>query len=420
MKKYHKIILAYSGGLDTTVAIPWLQEETGAQVIALGVDVGQPENLWSAADNALAAKAVKSYFVDAKEEFAAEYVLPALKANALYEGEYPLVSALSRPLIAKKLVDEAEAEGADAVAHGCTGKGNDQVRFELAFAALAPKLDVIAPARHWGFTREDSVSYAKAHGIAVQHNSNKNPYSIDENLWGRAIECGALEDAWFEPPKDAFQITTDPFDANDQPRMMTIEFYQGQPIALDGVPLDLVHLISEVSRRAGACGIGRIDHVESRTVGIKSREIYECPAAIPLIRAHKALEAMVMTCDELAFKATLETAWSRLVYEGKWYSPLKKAMDAFVETTQEKVTGLVRLKMYKGSLAVVGRASPYSLYDEGLATYGAGDPFDHAASEGFVKISAMETTTLAMQELKAARKTEKVKHESPDLAVSLT
>ncbi|MCU0722514.1 MAG: argininosuccinate synthase [Planctomycetes bacterium] len=389
-----KIVLAYSGGLDTTVAIPWLMEKTGAEIVALLVDVGQPEDLSAAVARALAAGASKARRIDVRQEFATGYCLPALKANALYEGVYPLLSALSRPLIVEKLVEEARVEGADAVAHGCTGKGNDQVRFELSIAALAPDLKVLAPARHWGFTREDSLAYAKARGLGF-FSAKKAPFSIDENLWGRAIECGALDDAWVEPPEEAFAVTAGLADVPATPDVLEIEFADGAPIALDGVPLGFPDLVSAVASRAGAQGVGRIDHVESRTVGIKSREIYECPAAIPLIAAHKALEAMVLTREEARFKAQVEAAWANLVYEGKWHTPLRVALDAFVAATQASVRGTVKLKLHAGAVAVAGRRSPLSLYDAGLANYGRGDPFDHAAADGFLKISAMEIATLA-------------------------
>ncbi|MHC4599001.1 MAG: argininosuccinate synthase [Planctomycetota bacterium] len=394
MKSFSKILLAYSGGLDTTVAIPWLMEKTGADIVALGVNVGQPDDLEGAARRALDAGAVKASFLDAVDEYAAAYIVPAIKANALYEGVYPLLSALSRPLIVEKLVEAARAEGADAVAHGCTGKGNDQVRFELSLAALAPDLPVLAPARHWGFTRDDSLQYARERGLPVA-GGDAPPYSIDENLWGRAVECGVLEDAWVEPPSDAFALTADPENAPDLFREVTVDFIEGIPSGLNGTPLDPVALVREAGRLAGIHGVGRIDHVENRTVGIKSREIYECPAAAVLIEAHEALEALVLPKDLARFKRDVDVRWAELVYEGRWHTPLKRALDAFLEYTQLKVTGSVRLKLGKGSLRVTGRKSPWSLYDEGLATYGAGDPFDHAASEGFIKITSMEIATLA-------------------------
>ncbi|MHC5037856.1 MAG: argininosuccinate synthase [Planctomycetota bacterium] len=394
MNSYDKIVLAYSGGLDTTVAIPWLKKQTGAEIVAFGVDVGQPEDLVSATERALAAGAAHASFLDAKVEFATGFLIPAIKANALYEGIYPLLSALSRPLIVEKLVASAVAEGADAIAHGCTGKGNDQVRFELSLAALAPNLPVLAPARVWGFTRDDSLQYANSLGLPLAA-GNGTPYSIDENLWGRAVECGDLEDPWIEPPPEAFALTADPKSAPAEPLEITVDFVRGTPSALNGIPMDPLALIVQVGEWAGEHGIGRIDHVENRTVGIKSREIYECPAATVLLTAHKALEAMVLTKEVSRFKTRVDARWAELIYEGKWHTPLKQALDAFIETTQVSVTGSVRLKMFKGALAVVGRKSPWSLYDEDLATYGEGDPFDHAASEGFIRISSMEISTLA-------------------------
>ena len=393
-KQYKKIVLAYSGGLDTTVAIPWLEEKTGAEVIALGVDVGQPGDFSGAVKKALAAGAINAGFTDVKREFVEHFVFPCIRANGLYEGVYPLISTLSRPLIAGLLVSEARASGADAVAHGCTGKGNDQVRFEMALAALAPDLHVLAPARHWGFTRDDSRNYAAARNIPVDAGPG-TPYSIDENLWGRAVECGVLDDAWQTPPEDAFELTKSPLEAPDTPETMIIDFEEGKPVALDGKALDPLTLVETVGARAGKHGVGRIDHVESRVVGIKSREIYEAPAAMPLIEAHKALEAMVLTRDELAFKAHVDASWSQLAYEGKWFSPLMEGLGAFIDKTQTRVTGSVKLTLFKGGMAVAGRKSPHSLYHEELATYGAADPFDHAAAEGFLKIFTLETSTLA-------------------------
>ncbi len=393
--KLKKIVLAYSGGLDTTAAIPWLIERTGAEVVAMGVDVGQPEDLDAAVEKAFAAGASKAFFIDARDEFASGYVFPAIKANALYEGEYPLVSSLSRPLIAGKLAETAVAEGADAVAHGCTGKGNDQVRFETTLAALAPRLEVLAPARHWGFSRDETLKFSQQHGIPVEWETP--PYSIDENLWGRAIECCALEDAWAEPMEDAFLLTADPFHAPDDSCTICLEFEKGLPVKIDGMPMGPQQIIRAVGKIAGKHGFGRIDMIENRTVGIKSREVYECPAALALIRAHKALESMVLTKAVSHLKAQIDTAWANMAYGGQWHTPLRKALDAFIGATQEQVTGTVRMRFYKGSMAVTGRKSPYSLYDEGIATYGAGDSFDHAAADGFLKILTMETRTLALK-----------------------
>jgi argininosuccinate synthase len=365
------------------------------------VNVGQNEELAPLKEKGLAAGAEKCEFIDATEEFASDCILPSLKANALYEGEYPLLSALSRPLICKKMAEAAIEYGADAVAHGCTGKGNDQVRFEMGLATLVPDAAVLAPARHWGFTRDDSMAFAEAHGIKV--NAKKSVYSIDENIWGRAIECGAMEDAWLEPPNDAFTMTNSISAAPDEPEYIAIQFAGGVPVAVNGKHYNFLELIEKVNNMAGAHGIGRIDHVESRVVGIKSREVYEAPAAMALIKAHKALEKMVFTRDLVAAKAEVDAKWATLAYEGKFFSQVMHALDAFIEDTQTLVNGTVRMKMLKGSLTVVGRKSPNSLYDAGLATYGAADPFDHSASEGFVKIFAMETATLARMKAKAAK-----------------
>lgn len=413
--KHNKIVLAYSGGLDTTVAIPWLKEQTGAEVIALGVNVGQPDDFDAAVKKALGAGASKALFIDAKAEYAEECVLPALKANVMYEGVYPLLSALSRPIIVKKMVEEAHKSGADAVAHGCTGKGNDQIRFDMQTKALDAELAVLAPARHWGFSRDDSVAYGKAHGLQVEE--KKNPYSIDENVWGRAIECGLLEDPWIEPASDAFKLTVDPENAPDKPETVVVEFVKGKPVAINGKPMNLLELIEEMNKIAGAHGVGRIDHVESRVVGIKSREIYECPAAVALITAHKALEASVLTREEIAFKHVVDGKWADLAYEGKWFSPLMNALNAFIETTQQNVTGKVKLKLYKGKVSIAGRKSPFSLYDEKLATYAKGDPFDHSASEGFSKIYTMETAVISKMNKLTSLGVEEKKDETSDMAV---
>ncbi len=394
MKSCKKIVLAYSGGLDTTTAIPWLKEQTGAEIVALAIDVGQADNFEEALKRALHAGVVQAEVLDAKEEYAQDFLLPAIQANALYEGVYPLLSALSRPLIVEKLVQAAAQIGADAVAHGCTGKGNDQLRFELSLAALAPHLTVLAPARHWGMTREDAFAYAQGKGLNLALKPG-TLYSIDENLWGRAIECGPLEDPWTEPPADAFALTAEAAQAPDAAVELTIDFEQGVPTALNGTPMPPLDLIAEVSVCAGAHGVGRIDHMENRTVGIKSREVYECPAGVALIQAHKALESLVLTKDEARFKAQVETRWAELVYEGKWHAPLKQSLDAFISATQATVTGSVRLKLYKGTLQVVGRRSPYALYDTNLTTYGDGDTFDHTAADGYLKLAAMELATLA-------------------------
>ncbi|QDP39085.1 argininosuccinate synthase [Radiobacillus deserti] len=385
-----KIVLAYSGGLDTSVAIRWLQDKYNYDVIAVGLDVGEGKDLEFVKNKALDVGAIKSYTVDAKGLFANEYVLPALQANLLYEGKYPLVSALSRPLIAKVLVDIAEKEGAVAVAHGCTGKGNDQVRFDVAFTALNPELKIVAPVREWKMTRDEEIAYAQENGIPVPVDLD-NPYSVDQNLWGRSNECGILEDPWAEPPKEAFELTVDPEDAPDTPQVVQITFEKGKPVSLDGKSLPLDSLILELNRIAGEHGVGRIDHVENRLVGIKSREIYECPAALTLIAAHQELEALTLPREVAQFKPTIEQKLAQTVYDGLWYSPLTNALKAFIEQTQEFVTGTVKVKLYKGHALVVGRESAHSLYDFDLATYNKGDAFDHEAALGFIKLWGLPT-----------------------------
>jgi argininosuccinate synthase len=396
-----KVVLAYSGGLDTTVAIPWLKEKKGADVVALTVDVGQPVDLASVRARALAAGAERAEVVDARREFAEEFVAPALRANVLYEGVYPLSTALARPVIARHMVEVARQEGASFVAHGCTGKGNDQVRFDLSTTGLAPDLGVIAPAREWNMTREDEVAYAAAHGISVA-SGPRTPYSTDENLWGRSVECGILEDPAVEPPEEVYGWTAAPAAAPDQPTYVRIGFEQGLPVSLDGVPLSFLDLIVRLNRTAGAAGVGRIDHLESRVVGIKSREVYECPAAIVLIEAHRALEALVLPRDVLDFKRTVEQRYAGLVYDGLWFSPLRTALEAFVTSTQDRVSGEVAVKLFKGSGRVVGRRSPYSLYQHGLATYSAGDRFRQEMAEGFIYVWGLPTRTWSSIEPKPA------------------
>jgi argininosuccinate synthase len=387
-----KVVLAYSGGLDTSVAIRWLRERE-LDVIALTVDVGQPGNLAATKEKAQRLGA-KAYLVDARREFAEEYVLPALAANAMYEGQYPLSTALARPLIGTHLVAVARQEGASLIAHGCTGKGNDQVRFDLCTTALAPELQVIAPAREWGMTREEEIAYARERGIPVPV-SNGSPYSTDENLWGRSIECGVLEDPRIEPPEEVFAWTTSPAAAPDEPAYVTIRFEAGKPVSLQGKPLDFVSLIASLNENAGRHGVGRIDHVESRVVGIKSREVYECPAATVLVRAHQALEALVLPRDVLDFQRIAASRYATLVYDGLWFTPLREALDAFVASTQDRVTGDVTVKLFKGSASVVGRASPYSLYDHALATYSQGDRFRQSMAEGFIYVWGLPARTWA-------------------------
>ena len=388
----NKVVLAYSGGLDTSVAIRWLQERD-YDVVALTLDVGQPGGLDGIKEKAERLGA-KAYVVDVRKEFADEYILPALKANAVYEGQYPLSTALARPLIGKHLVAVARREGAKFIAHGCTGKGNDQVRFDLCTTALAPDLQVIAPARVWNMTREEEIAYARERGIPVPV-ENGSPYSTDENLWGRSVECGILEDPRIEPPEEAFGWTASPAAAPDEPAHVTLTFEAGEPVALDGRRMDLVDIVLALNEIAGRHGVGRIDHMESRVVGIKSREVYECPAATVLIEAHQALEALVLPRDVLDFKRGVEARYANLVYDGLWFTPLREALDAFVASTQERVTGEVSVKLFKGSATVVGRTSPNSLYQNALATYGAGDRFRQEFAEGFIYVWGLPARTWA-------------------------
>lgn len=389
-----KVILAYSGGLDTSVAIKWLQDHYQYDVIAVALDVGEGKDLEFVQKKALQVGAVRSIVVDAKEWFANEFLSTALKANALYEGKYPLVSALSRPLISKILVQVARAEGASAVAHGCTGKGNDQVRFDLSVQSLAPELEVVAPVREWAMSRDEEIEYAKKHGIPIPIDLD-NPYSIDQNLWGRSCECGVLEDPWAEPPAGAYELTASIEEAPDEAEEIVISFEKGVPVALNGKEMALQDLIAELNQLAGKHGVGRIDHVENRLIGIKSREVYECPASITLITAHKELEHLTLSSDVAKFKPIIEQKWAELVYEGLWFSPLKKALDQFIDETQKVVTGDVRVKLYKGQAIVTGRKSKYSLYDEKLATYSTDDEFDHKSAIGFIKLWGLPLNTYA-------------------------
>lgn len=384
-----KIVLAYSGGLDTSVAIKWLGDQ-GYSVVACCLDVGEGKDLDFIKEKALKVGAVSSYVIDAKEEFANEFALVALKAHALYENKYPLVSALSRPLIAKKLVEVAEKEGAVAVAHGCTGKGNDQVRFEVAIQALNPELKVLAPVREWKWSREEEIEYAKQKNIPIPINLD-SPYSIDQNLWGRSNECGILEDPWAAPPEDAYELTSSLENAPDQADIVEIDFEKGVPVSLNGKKHPLSELISELNYLAGKHGVGRIDHVENRLVGIKSREVYECPGAMTLIKAHKELEDLTLVKEVAHFKPVIEKKIAELIYEGLWFSQLKDALLAFLEETQTYVTGTVRVKLFKGHAIIEGRKSPYSLYDEKLATYTSDDEFDHNAAVGFIQLWGLPT-----------------------------
>ena len=383
-----KVILAYSGGLDTSVAITWLMKDY--DVVAVCMDVGEGKDLDFIHDKALKVGAVESYVLDVKDEFAEEYVLPALQAHAYYEQKYPLVSALSRPVISKKLVEIAHKTGATTIAHGCTGKGNDQVRFEVAIAALDPELKVIAPVREWKWSRAEEIEYAKANGVPVPADLD-NPYSVDQNLWGRANECGVLENPWNQAPEDAFGITNSPEEAPDTPEFIDIEFKEGKPVALNGKEMKLADLIQEVNAIAGKHGVGRIDHVENRLVGIKSREIYECPGAITLLTAHKEIEDITLVREVSHFKPILENELSNLIYNALWFSPATKAIIAYIKETQKVVNGTAKVKLYKGSAKVIARKSPNSLYDENLATYTSADSFDQDAAVGFIKLWGLPT-----------------------------
>jgi argininosuccinate synthase len=389
-----RVVLAYSGGLDTSVAVRWLMENHGVEVIAVAVDVGQAAESggedWDAIRNrALAAGAVEATVIDARAEMAEDFCMPALLANAKYEGKYPLVSALSRPVIVKHLVAEARRHGATHVAHGCTGKGNDQVRFEVGTRALAPDLDVLAPARVWGLTREDCIEYAAKWDIPLTVTKEKL-YSIDENLWGKAIECGVIEDPWNRPPEDVYTMTVP---TATEPTEVVIGFESGLPVSLDGRTLSPEALIAELNKLVGSYGFGRLDMVENRRVGIKSRETYECPGALALLLAHADLEDLTLERDLHHEKLRLEPRWSELVYDGLWFSPLKQALDAFFLESQKHVTGEVRLRLDQGRCWVVGRRSPVGLYDHGLATYDATDTFRHQDAEGFVRLWGLGVAT---------------------------
>ncbi|MEM2321461.1 MAG: argininosuccinate synthase [Candidatus Bathyarchaeia archaeon] len=397
-----KIVLAYSGGLDTSVMIKWLQEKYDADVITVTLDVGQKENLKAIEEKAYKLGVLRHHSIDTKEEFVKNYVFPAIRANALYEGKYPVSTALSRPLIASKLVEVAELEGADAVAHGCTGKGNDQVRIEISVKALNPKLKIIAPIREWGMTRDAEIEYAKKHGIPIPVDKDK-PYSIDQNLWGRSIECGVLDYPEREPPEDAFEWTVPPEKAPEEPEYVTIGFEEGVPKSLNGVLMNPVELIETLNKIAGKHGIGRIDHMEDRLVGIKSREVYECPAATVIIEAHRDLEKLVFTRHEVLFKQHVDLEWAYLVYAGLWMDPLREDLDVFIDKTQERVVGEVRVKLYKGYAQVVGRLSPYSLYDMSLATYSIDSTFDQSAASGFIELWGLATRVA--RALRRARRT---------------
>ncbi len=393
-----KVVLAYSGGVDTSVAIKWLHEKYNLDVIAVTIDVGNEKDFSEIRRKALDVGAVKALVIDGKELLVKYFLFPALQANALYEGQYPLATALSRPLMAKLLVDTAVAEGAVAIAHGCTGKGNDQVRFEVGINALAPDMKILAPAREWGMTRDETIEYAQKHGIPMPVTA-KSPYSIDECVWGRAIECGVLEDAWAEPPDDTYKWTKSPQEAPDKPQYVEIGFEKGVPVTIDGKEMGGLDLIQKMNEIAGRHGVGRIDHIENRVVGIKSREIYEAPAAVVLIQAHEALEAMTMSKDQLRFKQKVAVEMSDLIYNGLWFSQLNRDLSAYIISSQRYVTGTVRMRLFKGSATVVGRKSPWSLYNLALATYDKGDQFDQKAAEGFIHLWGLPVKTQAQIQL---------------------
>ncbi len=382
-------MLAFSGGLDTSIMVKWLQEKFKAEIITVTIDVGQSEDLTAVAEKARNLGAFKHYSIDAKAEFASKYILSAIKANALYQGKYPISTALSRPLIVKKMVEIAESESATAIAHGCTGKGNDQVRFDISIGALAPDIKIIAPVREWNMTRAEEIEYAQTKGIPVSTVAKK--YSIDQNIWGRSIECGDLEDPSREPPEDAFEWTDSMEKAPNEPEYITIDFEKGIPIALNGDVLSPLDLIEELNKTAGKHGIGRIDHIEDRLIGIKSREVYECPAAAVLLKAHKDLEKMVLTRHEVLFKMHIDSQWTYLAYVGLWLDPLREDLEAFINNCQENVTGNVRLKLYKGGVHVVGRSSPMSLYDQNLVDYNVNTGFDPLDSKGFIELWGLQT-----------------------------
>lgn len=388
-----KVVLAYSGGLDTSVAIPWLKEQ-GWDVIAVCLDVGEGKDLEFIKNKALQVGAIESYMIDAKDEFAEDFVLTSLQGHTWYEQKYPLVSALSRPLISKKLVEIANETNADAVAHGCTGKGNDQVRFEVSIKALNPDLEVLAPVREWGWSRDEEIEYAKKHNVPVPATLD-SPFSIDQNLWGRANEAGVMEDPWVAPPEEAYGLTVSIENAPDTPEVVEIEFVEGKPVSLNGKEMKLADLIQELNAIAGAHGVGRIDHVENRLVGIKSREVYEIPGAKVLLTAHKELEDITLVKELAHFKPIIEHKLSEVIYNGLWFNPVRDALEAFLKETQKYVNGTVRVKLFKGHAIVEGRKSPNSLYSEELATYSKHDKFNHASAVGFIELFGMPTVVAA-------------------------
>ena len=386
-------MLAYSGGLDTSVAIRWLKDQ-GYDVVALTIDLGEKKDLDAIQERALKIGASAAYVVDGKLPFLRHFVWPSLQAGAVYEREYPLATALGRPLIAAMQVEIARREGATGIAHGCTGKGNDQVRFDVSTAALAPELKVVAPVREWGMNRDDEIEYARRHDIPVPATA-ESPYSTDENLWGRSIEAGILEDPWAEPPREVFEWTRDPRQCPDEPAYVEVGFKEGLPVSLDGRPQEALEIVTTLNRLGGEHGVGRIDHLENRLIGIKSREVYEAPAAVVLLQAHQALEDITLPKDVARFKDLVAREWAQMVYDGLWFSPLRDALYAFVAETQRHLTGEVRLKLFKGASTVVGRKSPEQLYQLQLATYGKGDTFDQGAAAGFIKLWGMGVRTAA-------------------------
>jgi argininosuccinate synthase len=397
MGRAKKVVLAYSGGVDTSVCIPYLKQEWGVEeVITLAADLGQGEELGPVREKALKSGASQSLVVNVQESFIKDYAFRAIQANAIYENRYPLATALARPLIAKALVEAAEKHGADAIAHGCTGKGNDQVRFDVAVAAMNPNLKILAPAREWGMSREETIAYGERFGIPSPVKKS-SPYSIDKNLLGRSIEAGPLEDPSYEPPEEIYEMTKAIADTPDQPEYVEIGFVRGIPATLNGESKNPVEMIAQLNQLVGNHGVGRIDMIENRLVGIKSREIYESPAMVALIQAHRDLESLTLTADVTHYKRGIEETYSQLIYNGLWFSPLKAALDAFIEKTQERVSGTVRMKLFKGSAIVVGRHSDSSLYNAEMATYGADDQFDHKAAEGFIYIWGMPTRIWSQQ-----------------------
>jgi len=397
-----RVVLAYAGGLDTSVAVPWLAETLQAEVVAVTLDFGQGHDLESVRERALAAGCVRAHVMDVRAEFADRYILPALQAGALYEGRYPLTTALGRPLLASKLVEIARIEGTSIIAHCCTGKGNDQIRIDVSARALDPSITVVAPARTWGMTPSDEVEFARRRGIAVSA-PPPGAYTVDTNLWGRSIACGVLEDPWAEPPADVYRLTADQGACPAEPAYVEIAFERGVPASLNGVAMPFLDIVASLSTIAGNHGVGRLDLVENRVVGIKTREIYEAPAAVVLHQAHAELESFVSPRDLSRLKQELSVKYADLVYDGLWHSPVREALDAFVANIQARVTGAIRVKLFKGAALMVGRQSPFGLYDRGLATYGDGDLFDHRAAEGFSKIWGLPIETAARRRRNAGR-----------------